>query len=67
MAMYIVEAECISCGDCEPVCPTSSIYEDKIVFKITKETCTECEGDYDEPKCVEVCPVDNCILPVKKK
>lgn len=64
MAMYIVADECISCGDCEPLCPTSSIFEDKVVFKITKETCTECEGDYDAPKCVEVCPVPGCILPL---
>ena len=27
MALYIVADECISCGDCEPECPTSSIYE----------------------------------------
>ena len=64
MAMYIVADECISCGDCEPLCPTSSIFEDKVVFKITKETCTECEGDYDAPECVEVCPVPGCILPL---
>ena len=64
MAMKILADECISCGDCEPLCPTSSIYEDKVVFKITKETCTECEGDYDAPKCVEVCPVPGCILPL---
>lgn len=64
MAMYIVAEECISCGDCEPLCPTTSIFEDKVVFKITKETCTECEGDFDEPKCVEVCPVPGCILPL---
>ena len=56
MALYVVEEECISCGDCEPVCPTMSVYEDKIVFKITKETCTECEGDYDEPQCVVAIP-----------
>jgi len=65
MALYIVAEECISCGDCEPVCPTASIYEGKVVFEITKSTCTECEGDYDSPKCVEVCPVDNCILPIQ--
>ena len=34
MAMYIVEDECISCGDCVPVCPTSSIYEDKIDIQL---------------------------------
>ena len=64
MALYIVKEECISCGDCEPVCPTASIFEGKIVFEIEKSTCTECEGDFDVPQCVKVFPVDNCILPV---
>jgi ferredoxin len=64
MALYIVEAECISCGDCEPVCPTQSIKSGKIVFEIDARTCTECEGDHDEPQCISVCPVDNCILPL---
>lgn len=65
MALYIVAEECISCGDCEPVCPTSSIYEGSIVFEIEKSTCTECEDDYDAPECVRVCPVDNCILQIE--
>ncbi|MGJ0428373.1 4Fe-4S binding protein [Methylobacter sp.] len=64
MALYIVEADCISCGDCEPVCPTSSISEGAVVFKIDARTCTECEGDFDKPQCVKVCPIDNCILPL---
>ena len=64
MALYIVDAECISCGDCVPVCPTQSITESKIVFVIDPKTCTECEGEYDEPQCVDICPVDNCILPL---
>ena len=59
MAMYIVEAECISCGDCVPVCPTSSIYEDKIVFKITKETCTECKKLDMEKGCRDECKHGN--------
>ena len=25
MAMKIIQAECTSCGDCKPVCPTKSI------------------------------------------
>lgn len=61
MAYFIVAEECISCGDCEPVCPTASIYEEKGVFKITESTCTECEGDFDVPQCVKVCEIDNCI------
>ena len=40
MALYIVAEECISCGDCEPVCPTASIYEQGPTFVIEKSTCT---------------------------
>jgi len=29
---------------------------------IDAEKCTECKGHYDAPKCVEVCPVDGCIV-----
>jgi ferredoxin len=64
MALYIVAAECISCGDCLPVCPTDSIKEGPVVFEISKKTCTECNGDFDVPQCVKVCPIDNCILPL---
>jgi ferredoxin len=65
MALYIVEDECISCGDCLPECPTDSIKEGLVVFTINADSCTECEGEFDEPKCIELCPIDNCILPVK--
>jgi len=34
------------------------------VYVINKDTCTECEGDYDKPKCVQLCPVDDCIISV---
>jgi Fe-S-cluster-containing hydrogenase component 2 len=65
MAMYIVAEECINCGDCEPVCPTKSIKAGKVVFAIDAATCTECEGEADEPRCVEICEVSHCILPLK--
>lgn len=64
MAMYIVGDECITCGDCEPECPEGAIYEGKIVYHIDSDKCTECEGHYDNPRCVEVCPIDDCILPL---
>ena len=64
MALYIVDEECINCGDCEPVCPTKSIKEGKIVFEIDAKSCTEREDDFDNPQCIDVCPVDNCILPL---
>jgi hypothetical protein len=33
-------------------------------FVIDAKTCTECEGDYKKPKCVELCPIDGCIIPL---
>jgi Fe-S-cluster-containing hydrogenase component 2 len=65
VAMYIVSQECIACGDCEPVCPTNSITEGKIVFEIDAATCNECKGEYDEPQCVAICEILNCILPLQ--
>lgn len=61
MAMKITD-ECIACAACEPECPTESIYEEDGTFVINADTCVECEGHYDEPQCVAVCPVD-CIVP----
>lgn len=66
MALYIDANECISCGDCEPVCPTKSIKEGALSFIINKRTCTECVEHIDEPECVQVCPILNCILPLKE-
>ena len=64
MPMKIDANLCTACGDCEPDCPTASIKPKKGVYVINKETCTECQGEYDKPKCVVLCPIDDCILPV---
>ena len=55
---------CTACGDCEPECPTTSIKAKKGVYVIDANSCTECEGDFDKPQCVKLCPIDNCILPL---
>jgi ferredoxin len=60
MAMRITD-ECISCGACEPECPTNSISEGEDIYVINPETCVECVGYFDEPQCVSVCPVE-CIV-----
>lgn len=60
MALYINE-DCISCGACEPECPTESISEGDDIYVINAETCAECEGFFEAPRCVEVCPVE-CIF-----
>ena len=60
MAMKILE-DCISCGACVPACPTESITEEMPIYVINAATCVECEGHYDDPQCVAVCPV-TCIV-----
>ena len=59
MALIITE-ECINCDVCEPVCPNEAIFMGVEIFEIDPELCTECVGHFDEPQCVEICPVE-CI------
>jgi len=59
MALLITD-ECINCDVCEPECPNEAIYMGDEIYEIDHSKCTECVGHYDEPQCVEVCPVD-CI------
>ena len=59
MALMITD-ECINCDVCEPECPNNAIYQGDEIYEINPDLCTECVGHYDEPQCVEVCPVD-CI------
>ena len=59
MALMITD-ECINCDVCEPECPNEAIEMGDEIYEIDPDKCTECVGHYDEPQCVEVCPVD-CI------
>ena len=59
MALIITD-ECINCDVCEPECPNEAISQGEEVYVIDPAKCTECVGHYDEPQCVQVCPVD-CI------
>lgn len=61
MAMKIVD-DCISCGACEPECPNQAISSGDPLYVIDAQRCTECVGAYDTPRCIEVCPVDGCIV-----
>ena len=62
MALQIVES-CVNCWACEPLCPSQAIYEAKPHFLIDAKKCTECEGDFDVPQCLDVCMEDDCIIP----
>ena len=61
MSMVIVE-DCISCGACEPDCPNEAISQGDTIYVVAADKCTECVGAFDAPKCVELCPVENCIV-----
>ena len=74
MAMKIDPEVCIDCAACAEPCPNPAIYpggesysflgqsrpslSDK--YFVAPERCTECTTYYDQPQCVEACPVD-CI------
>lgn len=57
MARKITE-DCISCGACEPECGNGAISEGREIYVIDPDKCTECVGNFESPRCVEVCGVD---------
>jgi ferredoxin len=56
MALMITD-ECINCDVCEPECPNDAIFMGEVIYQIDPHRCTECVGHFDEPQCVQVCPV----------
>lgn len=59
MALWITD-DCINCDVCEPECPNQAISMGAEIYEIDPDRCTECVGHFDEPQCVQVCPV-SCI------
>jgi ferredoxin len=53
----IITDECINCDVCEPECPNAAISMGETIYVIEPRKCTECVGHFDEPQCVQVCPV----------
>ena len=60
MSLLITD-ECIACDACREECPNTAIEEGDPIYLIESDMCTECVGSFDEPQCIEVCPVD-CII-----
>jgi ferredoxin len=56
MALWITD-ECINCDVCEPECPNQAISMGPQYYVIDPNRCTECVGHFEEPQCVQVCPV----------
>lgn len=61
MALSIVDS-CVNCWACFDVCPSDAIYESSSHFMIDAKKCTECEGDYANPQCATICPIEETIL-----
>jgi ferredoxin len=59
MSLIILDT-CVNCDVCEPVCPNKAISLGEQYYVIDPNLCTECVGHFDNPQCVEVCPVE-CI------
>lgn len=56
----MITEECINCDVCEPECPNQAISVGELIYVIDPAKCTECVGHFDEPQCMQVCPV-SCI------
>jgi len=61
MSLSIIDS-CVNCWACLDVCPSNAIYEAKPHFMIDAKKCTECEGDYADPQCASICPIEGAIL-----
>ncbi len=61
MAYRIIES-CVNCWGCEPLCPSNAIQAARPHFVIDGGACTECDGDYADPQCASICPVEGAIL-----
>ena len=61
MTLEIIEL-CTNCYACEPLCPSQAIYEAKPHFLIDANKCTECAGDFSDPQCASICPIEGAIL-----
>ena len=59
---YEIIASCVNCWACEPLCPSQAISAADPVFVIDAGKCSECDGDYAEPQCVSICPIEGAIL-----
>ena len=58
---YKITEDCISCGACESECKNAAISEGEASYVIDPDRCTECVGNYNSPRCVEVCLVEACV------
>ncbi|MBF0346212.1 MAG: ferredoxin [Magnetococcales bacterium] len=59
---YAIVAPCTGCWACMPLCPNKAIHPHGKKFTIREPLCTECEGEFDDPQCAAICPVEEAIV-----
>lgn len=62
---YTIPNTCLSCGTCQPQCPTGAIQIEGGEYWIEPGLCNNCEG-YAEPQCVAYCE-SNVPMPLPPK
>jgi len=55
---YKIADDCVSCGACEDEGMNEAIAEGEEFYAIDPDRCTECFGNFESPRCAEVCPAD---------
>jgi len=69
MAVMITD-NCINCGDCASECPVAAILGESDEknphkgerFYVKAESCVECVGHANVPRCAEACPTEGSIV-----
>ena len=61
MALKII-ASCTNCCACEPLCPSQAIYAAKPHFMVDAGKCSECLGEFADPQCASICPIEGAIV-----
>ncbi len=61
MALEIIET-CVNCWACEPLCPNQAIFAAQPHFLIDADKCSECLGDFADPQCAAICPIEGAIV-----
>ncbi len=61
MALKITPA-CTNCWACLDVCPNDAIHQAVPHFLIDAGKCSECVGEYEDPQCAAICPIEAAIV-----
>ena len=61
MSFNIIES-CVNCWACQALCPSSAIEAASPHFIIRSALCTECDGDFADPQCASICPIEGAII-----